>query len=1252
MNKLMLSIVLFSVLLFSTHGGLVISGDNDLGFNMFQNDKLLYSFTQIHPDLTSGLNFTTVSIPAQDQEHGTALTSTGDLYSWHGTYQVFSLIEKRASSVVAISSSVSHVLYVTSDKKVYCFGDNSKRACGLIASCTKASPCLYGNIASLNATNIEAADKFSFVLSDAGEIYASGDNSDPQEHLGVNSTESTVGSPLKVFGSVTGKTIVKVKSSTIHHAALDSDNVLHAWGSNSNGEVGDGTTVLKTSSVICNITALNGETIVDFALPTRATIIITSTGKIFAAGDFRNVVFAGQYGVNQLIPVFVAHNNYIQGKVVKVSTVQTSKKIVSFLTSAGDIYVCGETVFNGSVQFAQHLPFDKKFIGMTGDLIAIGEDGKLYGIGDNRKNFIVPTFANERMTGTKFDDISVLPKMVDSSDSDEQKTFFAISKNNVLYGQGNTAGGKLGLNPNSLVLSHRNSYPFSPINSNTNFNNTGITKAAPSSKHLALLKGTILYTTGEFTGNNKTSNEVVEVNLASMAGKTIKNIYPSSTTTVILTMDNNVYYFGDDIFDGGLTTTQGIKKMNTSVLGSETIKDIQCGNRFCLFHTNEGNVFGSGENTRGQLGNNVKIDSFSEVVKTDMSLVTAPIAEFSVGNAHVIYRTTDSLVFGAGSNAERALGFKSTISGDKTKPTQLINVTDSDYLITRNVTARKIAAGGQISIILTTSGSFLVFGKYASYYRNSVYEIASLTNTPSFIYPPIYENETVVDISVRYRTIYFLTDFTCQGILSSNSSVCSGFGQCASYDNCKCNAGYIGVTCELSVCAGKNSSDPNVCSAHGTCIAPNNCSCTDGYTGDTCQFPICYQKNASDSSVCSGKGSCIAPNNCSCLTGYEGNQCELFKCNGKNFSDPNVCSGNGMCLTPNNCTCQNGYIGNDCQLVTCSGKNTSDPTICSGKGSCVAPNNCSCSTGYSGNQCELFQCNGKNFSDPNVCSGKGTCLTPNNCTCQNGYIGSDCQLVTCFGKNSSDPTICSRKGSCVVPNNCSCSVGYSGNQCELFQCNGKNFSDPNVCSGKGTCLTPNNCTCQNGYIGSDCQSISCFGKSFSDPTVCSGKGNCSSVNNCTCENGYSGNQCEIQPFVSPVASPMTPMPSNAPMTSNGFPMNSPNPITSNGAPSTSPNPMTSNGAPMNSPNPSTSSGTPSTSPNPSKSPTVIRSCFGKLSNDSTVCSGRGKCNSPDVCTCETGFNGNQCQNTNTTSDSSRLLYSFTLLLSILIFYLF
>jgi hypothetical protein len=236
MNTLSVSIVLLLALLFSVNGGIIIRGDNDNGFNMIKNDRILFNFTELHPQRTAGLTFTKISQNLMDKGYAAAIATNGDLYFWGATdpTNTVPLIQKLNinAQVVDVSTSSTHVLYITSDKKVFCFGSNNLNQCGNALSCTNAAPCAFGD-GSLNAVSVKASDQFSVVLTDAGEVYVAGTNS--EGYLGTG-TLGTIQTPQKVVGAITGKNIKKIRSSITHTVAQDDQGVLYSWGQNINGK--------------------------------------------------------------------------------------------------------------------------------------------------------------------------------------------------------------------------------------------------------------------------------------------------------------------------------------------------------------------------------------------------------------------------------------------------------------------------------------------------------------------------------------------------------------------------------------------------------------------------------------------------------------------------------------------------------------------------------------------------------------------------------------------------------------------------------------------------------------------------------------------------------------------------------------------------------------------------------------------------------------------------------------------------------
>ena len=114
---------------------------------------------------------------------------------------------------------------------------------------------------------------------------------------------------------------------------------------------------------------------------------------------------------------------------------------------------------------------------------------------------------------------------------------------------------------------------------------------------------------------------------------------------------------------------------------------------------------------------------------------------------------------------------------------------------------------------------------------------------------------------------------TCFGLSSTYPKVCSGNGICSSLDNCTCNSGYSGSSCNVAPaiqCFGINSTSPNVCSTAGQCTSLDTCVCNTLYSGNMCQNFQCFGILMSNNTVCNSQSNCTSPNNCSCKKIYSG----------------------------------------------------------------------------------------------------------------------------------------------------------------------------------------------------------------------------------------------------------------------------------------------------------------------------------------------------------------------------------------------
>eukprot|EP01080_Neovahlkampfia_damariscottae_P004934 gene4934-8531_t len=420
--------------------------------------------------------------------------------------------------------------------------------------------------------------------------------------------------------------------------------------------------------------------------------------------------------------------------------------------------------------------------------------------------------------------------------------------------------------------------------------------------------------------------------------------------------------------------------------------------------------------------------------------------------------------------------------------------------------------------------------------------------------------------------------FTCFGISSSDSNVCSGNGQCVSQDQCNCNSGYGGQKCGQIFCFGISNTDSSVCSGNGQCTGPNTYQCNTNYVGSTCSSAICFGKQGSQS--CFGHGSCLKPDVCTCSPGYFGNECGTVKCFEKASTDGNVCSSKGKCVSPNVCACNTGFSGLECDLSQCR---LTENGVCNSQGSCVGENTCQCNTGYFGTACEINSCYNKTDS-LTVCSGHGKCTGLDQCECDQGYSGAKCENTKCFNILSTSSSVCSGNGKCIELDKCLCNVGHADEECDQIGCFGKLPNDFDVCNGRGNC-TLGQCSCYSNYTGNECETTTCFGVSSSDTSVCSGNGKCVYVDKCQCKDGYVGEKCKTE--------------------------------TCYGLISTDPKVCSGNGQCTGANTCTCNSGFKGTE-------CEARECYGILSSSSLVCSGNRKCTNTDQCTCDKGYSGDNC----------------------------
>jgi alpha-tubulin suppressor-like RCC1 family protein len=225
---------------------------------------------------------------AAGAEHTCAVTDTGGVMCWgknqYGQVGDGTTIDRFVPVAVSgLSSGVSkislgsyHSCALLDTGGVKCWGENSYGELGDGTSDARLVPV---NVSGLNTgvSAISAGSSHTCALSGAGAVLCWGNNSDGQ--LGNGTTVSAM-TPMTVTGFASGGTAIVAGYQ--HSCALAGPDHVKCWGYNGSGQLGDGTTTnslapVEVSGIGISVTAL--------AVGDSHTCVLTSTGGVKCWGS-------------------------------------------------------------------------------------------------------------------------------------------------------------------------------------------------------------------------------------------------------------------------------------------------------------------------------------------------------------------------------------------------------------------------------------------------------------------------------------------------------------------------------------------------------------------------------------------------------------------------------------------------------------------------------------------------------------------------------------------------------------------------------------------------------------------------------------------------------------------------------------------------------------------------------------------------------------------------------------------------------
>jgi alpha-tubulin suppressor-like RCC1 family protein len=149
-----------------------------------------------------------------------------------------------SNDIVAVAVGYFHACALTKAGNVWCWGENTAGELGDGTMISSPTPVQVTGLAG-GAAAIIVGGSHTCVLTKAGGVKCWGDNSHGQ--LG-DATTVNRNAPVDVAGLASG--VAAVVAGGSHTCALISGGAVKCWGSNGNGQLGDGTTIDRNIPVV------------------------------------------------------------------------------------------------------------------------------------------------------------------------------------------------------------------------------------------------------------------------------------------------------------------------------------------------------------------------------------------------------------------------------------------------------------------------------------------------------------------------------------------------------------------------------------------------------------------------------------------------------------------------------------------------------------------------------------------------------------------------------------------------------------------------------------------------------------------------------------------------------------------------------------------------------------------------------------------------------------------------------------------
>ena len=305
-------------------------------------------------------------------------------------------------SVVAISAGPYHSLALTSTGQLFAWGSGSA---GVLGNGTRAGANSPSTVSpssfpvGTDFRSVAAGANTSIAITRAGQLFGWGYNGDGQLGIGLETLFQTTPIAVSTNGLPINTTFSSIAVGYDHTLALSSEGLIYAWGDNTKGQLGNGTQ--STSAVPVAVSNTNfpaGTTFSQIVSGKQYSMALSADGIVYAWGDNSSGQLGDGTTVESTLPLEVSRAG-MPDSTKTFSSIAVGWYHSLALTADGELFTWGSNAF---AQLARNNVFpgnriptpadsSKRPSGVTfSDLaanplttLALGSDGRIYGWGYN-----------------------------------------------------------------------------------------------------------------------------------------------------------------------------------------------------------------------------------------------------------------------------------------------------------------------------------------------------------------------------------------------------------------------------------------------------------------------------------------------------------------------------------------------------------------------------------------------------------------------------------------------------------------------------------------------------------------------------------------------------------------------------------------------------------------------------------------------------------------------------------------------------